>query len=311
MTLNETTSTSLLDLQWTGRPRAIAAALLRFGSANALVDPGPASTVETLRAALAERGLRVQDLQYVLLTHIHLDHAGATGTLVRENPGLRVYVHARGLPHVVDPSKLVNSAERLWGAELKTLFGETLPVPAENLISLHGGETIELDGRTLQVLYTPGHASHHVTYFDSTEGVAFVGDTACISMEGDSFVLPATPPPDVDIELWDASLAAIGDLRARRLFLTHFGFANEPLRHLADYRERLHLWSELAAKSLAHGKSEAESIEWFRREVSADAAKSMSLEKVEHYNFTGSFHLSWLGLARYHRKKLERQQVQR
>ncbi len=310
MTLNETNSTSLLDLQWTGRPRAVAAALLRSGSANAIVDPGPASTVETLRAELSNRGLRVQDLQYVLLTHIHLDHAGATGTLVRENPGLRVCVHSRGLPHVVDPSKLLSSAERLWGAELRTLFGDTLPVPAENLISLDGGETIDLDGRALRVLYTPGHASHHVTYFDSAEGVAFVGDTAGISMEGDSFVLPATPPPDVDIELWDASLGAIGDLQAKRLFLTHFGFANEPQRHLANFRERLHLWSALAAKSLAQGKSELESIEWFRREVTADAAKSMSPEKVEHYNFTGSFHLSWLGLARYHRKKLQRQQAQ-
>src|SRR5271167_4240663 len=302
-------SITSLDMNWIGRPRAIAAALLRTNSVNAIVDPGPASTVHNLRASLDELGLRVQDLQYVLLTHIHLDHAGATGTLVRENPRLRVYVHSRGLPHVLDPSKLVSSAERLWGPELRTLFGETLPVPAENLVSLEGGEKIDLAARALDVLYTPGHASHHVTYFDPSQGVAFVGDTAGISMEGDSFVLPATPPPDVDIEMWDASLTRIADLQAQRLFLTHFGFAQEPKRHLTNFRERLHLWSDLAAKSLANGTDDEKTIEWFRREVSADAAKSLPPEKVEHYNFTGSFHLSWLGLARYHRKKAERQRA--
>jgi glyoxylase-like metal-dependent hydrolase (beta-lactamase superfamily II) len=303
-------SITTLDMNWIGRPRAIAAALLRSNSVNAIVDPGPASTVDTLRAELAKSGLRVQDLQYVFLTHIHLDHAGATGTLVRENPRLRVYVHSRGLQHVVDPSKLLSSAERLWGAELRTLFGETLPVPMENLVALEGGEKIDFGGRALDVVYTPGHASHHVTYFDGSEGVAFVGDTAGISIEGDPFVLPATPPPDVDIELWDASLRAIGDLQAKRLFLTHFGFAEEPRLHLENYRKRLQLWSDLAAKSLTNAAGDDQAIEWFRREVSADAAKSLSPEKVEHYNFTGSFHLSWLGLARYHRKKMERQRAQ-
>src|SRR5580700_11006738 len=152
-----------LDTLWTGRPQAVACALLPSSGHHALIDPGPASTVDNLRHRLQEHGLSVADLDAILLTHIHLDHAGATGALVRENPRLSVYVHASGARHMVDPAKLLASASRLWGDELPILFGETLPVPPENLHIMEGPQRLTLGSRTLDVVHTPGHASHHVS----------------------------------------------------------------------------------------------------------------------------------------------------
>src|SRR5258708_4665422 len=186
-----------LDNLWMGRPRSIAAALLESESHHAVVDPGPGSTLDAFRQQLRAHGIGVGDLDAILLTHIHLDHAGATGALVRENPRLAVYVHKNGATHMIDPSKLLASAQRLWPNDLQRLFGETLPVPVENLRILEGGETLTLGSRKVEVVYTPGHASHHVSYFDNTKGVAFVGDTTGVRIEGNSYVMPATPPPDI------------------------------------------------------------------------------------------------------------------
>jgi len=297
------TPTTLLDLDWAGHPRSIASALLRSGDAVALVDPGPSSTVPNLRKQLAVHGLRISDLDALFLTHIHLDHAGASGSLVRENPRLRVYVHSRGAPHMADPSKLLDSARRLYGDTMERLYGEFLAVPQANLCILEGGETLSFGSRQLLVVYTPGHASHHVTYFDASEGLAFVGDTAGIAIEGHPFILPATPPPDVNLEQWNASLDAIAALDPKRLFLTHFSFSDHPARHLASYRERLLRWSELVAKILSEGVDDAQASEAFISAIAAEARQSLSREEVDHYLYNGALHLSWLGLARYHRKR--------
>jgi len=297
------TSTTLLDLDWAGHPRSIASALLRSGDAVALVDPGPSSTIPHLREQLSVHGLRISDLDALFLTHIHLDHAGASGSLVRENPQLRIYVHSRGAPHMADPTKLLDSARRLYGDTMQRLYGEFLAVPQFNLNILEGGETLSFGSRQLQVVYTPGHASHHVTYFDASDGVAFVGDTAGIAIEGHPYILPATPPPDINLELWNTSLDAIAALEPKRLFLTHFGFSHHPARHIASYRERLLRWSELAAKILAEGVEESQASEAFISAIAAEARQTLSREEVDHYLFNGALHLSWLGLARYHRKR--------
>src|SRR5262249_22120847 len=152
--------------------------LLESGGKRAIVDPGPESTLPAIREELGKAGATVRDIDALLLTHIHLDHAGASGALVRENLKLAVYVHSNGAPHMIDPSKLVASPTRLWGDNLLKLFGETLPVPETNIRVLQGGEKISLGAEKLAVEYTPGHASHHVTYFDDSNSVAFVGDTA-------------------------------------------------------------------------------------------------------------------------------------
>jgi glyoxylase-like metal-dependent hydrolase (beta-lactamase superfamily II) len=239
-----------LDVNWCNRPKTIAAALLESENHAALIDPGPESTLTTLREQLSAHGLAISDLNTILLTHIHLDHAGVTGTLVRENPKLKVFVHANGARHMADPSKLIASATRLWGDQLPILFGETLPVPQENLQILEGGETLTLGSRKLDVAYTPGHASHHVSYFDSDEGVAFIGDTGGIRIDNSPYIYPATPPPDIDLTLWDQSFKTILDRNPTRLFLTHFAWSNDPAAHIAEFHDRLHRWLSTAEKSL-------------------------------------------------------------
>jgi glyoxylase-like metal-dependent hydrolase (beta-lactamase superfamily II) len=234
---------TVFDTHWVGHPKSIAAALLESENHLAIIDPGPESTLATLREQLRVHGVSIGDLDAILLTHIHLDHAGATGALVRENPALAVYVHASGARHMVDPAKLLASARRLWGDELPILFGETLPVPPENLQIMEGTQTLTLGSRKLEVVYTPGHAGHHVSYFDDAAEVAFVGDTAGIRIDNGPYILPATPPPDIDLSLWDQSFATILARRPARLFLTHYGYADNPAAHIAEFRERLHHWA--------------------------------------------------------------------
>jgi glyoxylase-like metal-dependent hydrolase (beta-lactamase superfamily II) len=296
-------SITTLDNLWMGRPHTIAAALLESDGHRAIIDPGPGSTLETLRQSLCERGIGVGDLDAILLTHIHLDHAGATGALVRENPRLAVYVHSKGAPHVIDPSKLLASAARLWPNDLQTLFGDALPVPAENLRILEGGESLSLGARKLEVVYTPGHASHHVSYFDHEAGVAFVGDTAGVRIEGHSFAMPATPPPDVDLELWDASFAAILERKPARLYLTHFGYSDNPAEHILLFRERLHRWAALTAEILRTAASDSAAMDFFMSKTYAEISQFLPADEVDHYAFSAGLNLSFLGYARYLRKR--------
>jgi glyoxylase-like metal-dependent hydrolase (beta-lactamase superfamily II) len=296
-------SVATLDNVWLGHSRSIAAALLESDGHRALVDPGPGSTLDTLRQNLRARGFAVSDLDAILLTHIHLDHAGATGSLVRENPRLAVYVHKLGAPHLIDPSKLLASAQRLWPNDLERLFGEVLPVPPENLRILEGGETLTLGSRKIEVVYTPGHASHHVSYFEDQEAVAFVGDTAGIHIEGSSYVMPATPPPDIDLGIWDTSFAAILKRKPARLFLTHFGLSGNPPEHIAQFREGLHRWAALADQMIRSAPSESAAMESFMSAAYAEITQNLSAEEAEHYAFSASLNLSFLGLARYLRKR--------
>ena len=296
-------SITTLDNLWMGRPRSIAAALLESDGHRAVVDPGPGSTLETLHSQLQACGFGVSDLDAILLTHIHLDHAGATGALVRENPRLAVYVHKNGGPHLVDPSKLLASAERLWPHELHRLFGEVLPVPAENLHILEGGETLALGSRKVEVVYTPGHASHHVSYFDKKEGVAFVGDTTGVRIEGNSYVMPATPPPDIDLGIWDASFAAILERKPARLFLTHYGYSDNPSEHILIFRERLHRWAMLTAEILRTAASDSAAMDSFMSATHAEISQHLPVGEADHYAFSAGLNLSFLGLARYLRKR--------
>ena len=298
-------STTILDTNWLGRPRSIAAALLESDGHRALIDPGPASTLPALRGLLDARGIGVSDLNAILLTHIHLDHAGATGALIRENPNLEVYVHKAGMRHMADPAKLLASAERLWPGELQHLFGETLPVPFGNLRILNGGETLSLGSRNLDVVHTPGHASHHVSFFDLSDGTAFVGDTAGFHIEGQPYVVPLAPPPDIDLDAWNASLDAIAARRPARLFLTHFGYSENPAAHIAKYRKNLQRWSSLAADTLRKFPDERGSLEKFVSATSAEIRQHVGGAEAEHYIFNCGLNLSWLGLARYHRKRAE------
>jgi glyoxylase-like metal-dependent hydrolase (beta-lactamase superfamily II) len=297
---------STIDLNWTGRPQSIASLLIVSQGFNALIDPGPESTLETLRAQLKSRGLEFASLEALLLTHIHLDHAGATGAIVRENPRLKVYVHEFGATHMVDPSRLLASAGRLYGADLETLYGECAPVPESNLIPLEGGEKIRIGDAELGVFYTPGHASHHVAYWDAASRIAFVGDNAGIRIEGKPYLLPATPPPDIDLELWNASLDTIASWNPQRLFLTHFGYIDNPGEHIRLYRERLRDWAALTQRLLDSSDSPEAAEQRFIDAISSEVRETLPAEPAELYIFNGGLGLSWRGLVRYLTKKSQR-----
>lgn len=294
---------SYFDLEFERRPRIIAAGVVHASGGVALVDPGPSSTLPTLRATLAAGGISMSDVTAILLTHIHLDHAGATGTLVRDHPGLRVFVHERGAPHMASPEKLVASATRLYGDAMDRLWGPVLPVPAASMMVLAGGERIAAGGRTFDVEYTPGHASHHVSFFDRDSGVALVGDTAGVKLTPDGFVMPPTPPPDVDLEAWRDSLARIERWRPETLFLTHFGPSAFP-GHLASLRDHIEFVAALARTSLAREGTDEDREAWFADEVRREFSRRMGNADTRSYELADRFDLNWRGLARYWRKRV-------
>ena len=292
-----------VDLNFLGRPQIIATAVLRGASGVALVDPGPSTTQANLITALAVHGLALKDVRQILLTHIHLDHAGATGSLLNVNPDIEVYVHERGARHLVDPTTLLASATRLYGADMERLWGDVASVPASQVRQLVGGERLEVGGRVLEVAYTPGHAVHHVAYFDRGSGVAFVGDVAGIRRGGGTYILPPTPPPDIDLEAWRASADRILEWDPDTLFLTHFGPYGGVRPHFQQLFERIDAWSALVRRLLSDDTMD--DVERERRFVQTsldDIRRSIGEVEAERYSRAGRLDYSWQGLARYWRK---------
>jgi len=287
------------DLDFQGLHRIIATATLQGSDGLTIIDPGPASTLASLKRHLASIGASVADVSALFITHIHLDHAGASGTLLRENPRIKVYVHEVGAPHMVDPSRLLASAGRLYGDDMQRLWGDVLPVPGASLIALKGGERLQGGGRTWDVAYTPGHASHHVSYFSADAGIAFVGDTAGVQVIPGGFVLPPTPPPDIDVPAWSRSLDLIEQWRPDTLFLTHFGPSGQAGAHLAELRDHLQLVERLARQVIAatsdDAARESQFIALLRREIGHLA----TADDLRTYEMAGRFDLNWRGIARY------------
>lgn len=276
----------VIDVEHLGRPHVIGC----WQVGDALVDPGPESSMETLLAALGEQRPRA-----LLLTHIHLDHAAATGALVRRWPDLAVYVHERGAPHLVDPAKLLASAERLYGDRMEYLWGEIAPVPEANVRPLAGGETV----LGMRVAYTPGHASHHVCYLHTDSGTAFVGDVAAVRIPGVELTVPPTPPPDIDVETWEDSIGIVEAWRPQRLAVTHFGAIEEPAAHLAEVRERLREEAQLA-RELDEAAYEARHRERVAAAAENEEAAAELIQCVPP-------EYQWRGLDRYWRKRAERE----
>lgn len=300
---NWTADLGVIDDLHLGQPHIIATHVL-LGSEPALVDPGPASTIANLEAGLAAHGLTFADIRHILLTHIHLDHAGATGTLVARYPHLRVYVHQRGAPHLIAPERLLRSASRLYGAMMEQLWGVILPVPEQFVTTLVGGETLHLGERRVRVYDAPGHAPHHVIYLDETSGAACVGDVAGIRLPGATVAQPATPPPDIDIETWLRTLDTLRDLEPRLLLLTHFGPVDDPAAHIAAYREALVRWAEFVRVGLASGADEATQIARLQTFANAELGAANTTDH-DHYQQASPVELNWQGLARYWRKLAE------
>ncbi len=294
---------SYVDVQFLGSPRIIASVILHGPGGAAIVDPGPTSTLPTLRRAIEDAGLAMADIRALLLTHIHLDHAGAAGTLAHDIPGLKVYVHEKGAPHLVDPSKLLASATRLYGDQMDRLWGEVRPLPESAVAVLRGGERIQAGGRELEVAYTPGHASHHVSYFSADAGIAFVGDTAGVRLLPGGVNVPPTLPPDIDLERWRDSLARIDAWRADTLFVTHFGPHRPAQAHLAELADNIELTSRLAKESLTREGTDEDREAWFADEWRRVLRRHMSSDAAAAYEVAGRFDLNWRGLARYWHKR--------
>ncbi len=294
---------SYVDLHFLGRPHAIATGIISGPGGTALVDPGPTTCLATLEAGLHEQGLQLADVTHLLLTHIHLDHAAATGTIVSRHPRIQVLVHDRGAKHMVDPKKLLDSATRLYGADMDRLWGEFLAVPASNVRRLQGGEQVEVAGRTFEVAYTPGHASHHVSYYDASSGVAFVGDTAGICIEG-GYIVPPTPPPDIDLEAWRDSAGRIEAWQPKTLFLTHFGPSPlPPATHMQTLLENLDTASRLARETLSTPGTDDDRRRQYADLIKRELRRQMTEAQMSSYALAAPFEMLWDGLARYWRKK--------
>lgn len=289
-----------VDLRFRGDPGIIATAVLHGTAGVALVDPGPTSALPELRASLDRLGIQLGDVRQILLTHIHLDHAGATGSLVAAAPHIEVAVHERGAPHLADPRRLLASATRLYGEDMEALWGAFLPVPADRLRVLTGGERMVAAGRQIEVAYTPGHASHHVSYFEASAGVAFVGDTAGIRRGSGAFVMPVTPPPDIDLASWSVSEERILAWSPDTLFLTHFGPHHGARQHFRQLMERTAEWSQRAAKLLTDTTMSGDARQQqFVDECTLDLRRQLGLSEADLYIRSGSLAYSWQGLVRY------------
>ena len=294
---------SWIDLEFLGRSNVIAAPIVQGPGGVAIIDPGPTTCLGMLEQGLQAHGIRWEDVRHLMLTHIHLDHAGAAGTIVREHPHITVLVHERGAKHMIDPSRLLDSATRVYGNDMDRLWGEFASVPQAKIVSLSGGEKVDVGGRTFEVAYTPGHASHHVSYFDASSGVAFVGDVAGVCVSG-GYVLPPTPPPDIDLELWRTSADRILEWSPSTLFLSHFGPVSRVRPHLAELLDNLAMTAAAVRESLNGPGSDDEKSERFAEWLRQDLRRKMTDAEVDAYVVAAGFKYLWFGLERYWRKRL-------
>ncbi len=270
-------------------PGIVACYLLETLDGPGLFDCGPTSTIPHLKAGLAERGLDLMDIRHLLLSHIHLDHAGAAGALVRQNPWLQVHVSEIGAPHLIDPAKLDASARRLYGTAFDDLWGELAPVPESN-IHVVGDRILGFDS-----FPTPGHAWHHVSYLDQ-EGTLYAGDAAGVRLEGARFVMPPCPPPELDLEAWEQTIQEIERRAPAHLALVHFGVFDDAQDHLATLRDTLGRWGERVEDGIDEDA--------FIAAARFDVAQT-DPELVDGYELAGPYWHHFQGIERYWRKRRE------
>ena len=266
-----------------GVARSVGVYLVDTDDGLALFDCGPASTLNALKAGLHARGLALQDVRHLLLSHIHLDHAGAAGAIVREHPALQVHVSGIGAPHLVDPARLEASARRLYGDAFDPLWGELAPVPKQN-VHVVGERVLGLD-----CFPTTGHASHHVAYLHA-DGTLYAGDAAGVRILPGRYVAPVSPPPEFDPEAWHATIDELQRRAPARLALIHFGVVEDVAWHLAALRERLDLWTERVGSGMT--------LEEF-----SDAALADAGDEADAVGRAAPFWQSYRGIERYWRKR--------
>jgi len=297
--------TWLVDVQFRGRSRLIACAVLQTNHGLTLIDPGPATTVPVLKAALDPLG-GLDAVKNIILTHIHLDHAGGVGRIAEMVPEVDVYVHPVGERHLIDPERLIQSAKRIYKDKMDELWGIIAPVSRGQVHAVADDSRIEIDGRILRTCYTPGHASHHMSLIDEDERLIYAGDAAGMRIQGADYIIPVAPPPDINIALWQQSLHRLEQTNAQRLFLTHFGLIDHAQQHIKDMRDRLRSWSDTVFESLKdESKSDYLHAEEFHDSEMMKMRSITSQSFQEPYTYMGQPRESWVGLARYWRKKIK------
>ena len=292
-----------IDTVMCGRELVTSAYLLDADEPT-LVETGPTTSVDAVVDGLAALGIGADELRHVVVTHIHLDHAGGAGALLPHFPRATVWVHERGAPHLADPARLMKSATRIYGEEaLMSMFGPVHPIPADRLRSLSDGDRIEIGGRALEVLYTPGHASHHVCLFDSDTGGVFVGDALGVFLPDVRILRPATPPPEFDLEQAVASIDRVRERRPPQILFSHFGPASEVDHLCALAVDRLRKWAAIVEDAMRETDDLGEVVARLRETTASetnavqDGARREALR--ERYELLSSYEMNAQGLMRY------------
>jgi glyoxylase-like metal-dependent hydrolase (beta-lactamase superfamily II) len=293
---------AIIDLHWLGEPGVIASYLLAAGNDLALIETGPGSTIPALLDGVRQAGYDPARVTKLIVTHIHLDHAGGAGGLLAHMPQAQVYVHEVGAPHLINPEKLLASAQRIYGEHMERLWGAFLPVPEERLVALRDGDTVQAGPRTLEALYTPGHASHHIALWDAAHREIWTGDVAGVRLDN-PYVRPPTPPPDLDLEAWRASVERILALQPTRLYLTHFGPYTDIDRHFYELGHRLFTWGGIIESGMRQGMHRDDLIAILQG--AGDFALRQATEDdalVARYEQAANYEMSVDGYIRYSRK---------
>lgn len=290
----------LLDLNFQGIPDVIAAFLITSPEGHTLIETGPGSTLTALETAVRAAGARLEDVTQLAVTHIHLDHAGAAGTLLRRLPDARLFVHPVGAPHMIDPSKLIASATRIYGDAMDRLWGAFEPCPADRVVVLADDAELRAGSRALRALHTPGHASHHIAFVDMERKTAFTGDVAGVRLGASPYVRPPTPPPDIDIPAWHESAHRLRALGLRALDLTHFGRIPGAANHLDTLVRNLDDWLAWITDRLRRGEDPATVAEELMRKGELDVIRAGgSAADAAAYELATPSQMSVDGIARY------------
>ncbi|MGH2614329.1 MAG: MBL fold metallo-hydrolase [Thermomicrobiales bacterium] len=289
-----------IDLGFQGWDQVIYAYLLAAPDELALIETGPASTLPALRAGIAAAGFDPGQLTKIFVSHIHLDHSGGAGAIVREQPDVQVFVHPIGAPHLIDPSRLVNSAARLYGDRMGDLWGEVVPVPEDRVAPLSDGETLDAAGHVLSVLFTPGHASHHVAYWNPDQGVVFTGDAGGVRMPGSPYALPPAPPPDLAPDDWVLSTERLRQAGPRRLYLTHGGPFDDVDEHIEQLMPNLDQMEAICREAMLAGSDDEAVTGLLQGHTEQRIGPAATAEPaiVQRYGWASPSFLSTLGFRR-------------
>jgi glyoxylase-like metal-dependent hydrolase (beta-lactamase superfamily II) len=297
-----------IDTIMCGREKATSAYLVEADE-PALVETGPTTSLTAVLEGLAAVGIGSRDLAHIVVTHIHLDHAGGAGALAPHFPGATVWVHERGAPHLVDPTKLVASASRIYGDEtLRSMFGPVEPVPEERLRVLTDGDVVALGNRNIEAVYTPGHASHHVCLLDDVTQSIFVGDALGVFLPDVRILRPATPPPEFDLELAVHSIGRVVERAPSRLLFSHFGPADDVTELCRLAVQRIEGWADIVEHALAETRDVVDVVRILKERTAVEMAAGSGLTSAEvqdRFEVLSSYEMNALGLMRYLTKRSE------